>query len=57
MLTESDLISLLTLVNQAVHKIQTKIKFESNPKIINFKIRSFIESVRDLLDQYEKPQY
>jgi hypothetical protein len=44
-------------MNLAVQKIQLKIKLESNPKIVNFKIRSFIESIRDLLDRYERPQY
>jgi len=43
------LISLVTLINQAVQKISKKIKGEPNPRIINFKIRSFIEKIKDLL--------
>lgn len=55
MLTETDLISLVTLINYSIQKITNKIKSEQNPKIINFKIRSFIEQVKDLLTQYETP--
>ena len=30
-----------------------KIKGERNPKIVNYKIRSFIEKIRDKLKKYE----
>lgn len=43
MLTETDLISLVTLINHHVQKIHQKISREKNPKIVNFKIRAFIE--------------
>ena len=55
MLNDSDLISLVTLIEHQIQKIKRKIQGEKNPKIINFKIRSFIESLKDLLVQHETP--
>ena len=53
MLTENDLVSALALLQNQITKIQGKVRVETNPKIINYKIRSFLENVRDICDKIE----
>lgn len=53
MLTEDDLEKMSVFFNEAVYKTKKKVKDETNPKIVNFKIRSFLEKVKDLLLQFD----
>jgi hypothetical protein len=53
LLTEKDLGSILALIEHHASKVQSKLKLEKNPKIVNFKIRSFIEKIRDVLDKHD----
>ena len=41
-------------IMEAYQKTKKKVQEESNPKIVNFKIRSFLEKVKDLLAKYEE---
>ena len=56
LLTQNDLTSLVTLINHQVSKIQKKVSTEKNPKIIHFKIRAFIEHIKEICEQHESPQ-
>jgi hypothetical protein len=53
MLTEDDLEKMSVFFNEAVYKTKKKVKDETNPKIVNFKIRSFLEKVKDLILQFD----
>ena len=54
MLTIEDLDQMSTYFNEALQKTKKKVTEESNPKIVNFKIRSFLEKVKDLLFKYDE---
>jgi len=56
MLTEEDLDQMSSFFNEALKKTKKKVSEESNPKIVNFKIRSFLEKVKDLFTQYDDTQ-
>ena len=53
MLTVDDLKEISTYFNRKVEKTQEKISGERNAKIVNYKIRAFIENVRDKLKRFE----
>ena len=53
MLTAEDLKEIGSFINRKLEKTNTRISNERNAKIINYKIRAFIETVRDKLKRFE----
>ena len=53
MLTSEDLQEIGQYFNSKLEKTKAKIQNERNAKIINYKIRAFIENVRDKLKRFE----
>jgi len=53
MLGQDDLNEINNFFKAKLSATTEKIKGERNPKIVNYKIRSFIEKIRDKLKKYE----
>ena len=53
MLTADDLKEIGSFINRKLEKTNTRISNERNAKIINYKIRAFIEIVRDKMKRFE----
>lgn len=53
MLTADDLKEMGAFINRKMEKTTLRIQNERNAKIINYKIRAFIEVVRDKLKRFE----
>ena len=53
MLTADDLKEMGAFINRKMEKTTLRISNERNAKIINYKIRAFIEVVRDKLKRFE----
>lgn len=53
MLTTEDLSEIKTYFDRKMEKTLSKIQNERNAKIVNYKIRAFIENVRDKLKRFE----
>ena len=53
MLTSEDLKEIGSFMSRKLEKTNTRIANERNAKIINYKIRAFIEVVRDKLKRFE----
>ena len=53
MLCEEDLNEISQFFNSKLQTTKDKIKGERNAKIVNYKIRSFIEKIRDKLKRFE----
>ena len=53
MLCEEDLNEISQFFNAKLQATKDKIKGERNAKIVNYKIRSFIEKIRDKLKRFE----
>ena len=53
MLTADDLKEIGNHFTLRMEKTVSKIKHERNPKIVNYKIRAFIENIRDKLKRFE----
>ena len=54
MLSIEDLNYISEFFSEALSKTKKKVKDESNPKIVNFKIRSFLEKVKDLITKFDE---
>ncbi len=53
MLTTEDLSEIKVYIDRKMEKTLSKIQNERNAKIVNYKIRAFIENVRDKLKRFE----
>lgn len=53
MLTADDLKEIGNYITRKMEKTVSKIQTERNAKIVNYKIRAFIEEVRDKLKRFE----
>ena len=53
MLTGEDLKEIGQFINRKMEKATSKIQNERNAKIVNYKIRAFIENIRDKLKRFE----
>ena len=53
MLTAEDLKEIGQYINRKMEKATAKIQNERNAKIVNYKIRAFIENIRDKMKRFE----
>ena len=53
MLTAEDLKEIGQYINRKLEKTLSKIQNERNAKIVNYKIRAFIENIRDKMKRFE----
>ena len=56
MLSLKHLDSIQTFFDESISKLQKKITTESNPKVVNYKIRAFIEKLKDQLTDLESAE-
>ena len=54
MLSIDDLDNISEFFTEFLSKTKKKVKDESNPKIVNFKIRSFLEKIKDLIAKFDE---